>query len=79
MVLDNWNTHGPASFYEAFAPEEARRLSERFECRYTPQHGSWLNIAESEFSVLSRPCRDRRLESVRTGGSLWARARSLVF
>ena len=65
VVLDNWNTHGPASFYEAFAPEEARRLSERFECRYTPQHGSWLNIAESEFSVLSRPCRDRRLGKAR--------------
>ena len=55
------NTHGPASFYEAFAPAEARRLTERFEFRYTPKHGSWLNIAEIELSVLSRQCLDRRI------------------
>jgi DDE superfamily endonuclease len=61
VVLDNLNTHGPASFYEAFAPEEARRLSERFEFHYTPKHGSWLNIAEIELSVLSRQCLDRRI------------------
>jgi hypothetical protein len=61
VVLDNLNTHGPASFYEAFAPEEARRLAERFEFHYTPKHGSWLNIAEIELSVLSRQCLDRRI------------------
>jgi DDE superfamily endonuclease len=61
VVLDNLNTHGPASFYEAFAPEEARRLTERFEFHYTPKHGSWLNMAEIELSVLSRQCLDRRI------------------
>ena len=61
MVLDNLNTHGPASFYEAFAPQEARRLTERFEFHYTPKHGSWLNRAEIELSVLSRQCPDRRI------------------
>jgi hypothetical protein len=61
VVLDNLNTHGPASFYEAFPPEEARRLANRFEFHYTPKHGSWLNVAEIELSVLSRQCLDRRL------------------
>jgi hypothetical protein len=61
VVLDNLNTHGPASFYEAFVPEEARRLTERFEFHYTPKHGSWLNMAEIELSVLSRQCLDRRI------------------
>jgi len=61
VVLDNLNTHGPASFYEAFAPAEARRLAERFEFHYTPKHGSWLNMAEIELSVLSRQCLDRRI------------------
>ncbi len=54
MVRDNLNTHGPASFYEAFAPLEARRWAERFAFHDTPKHGSWLNIAEIEFSVWSR-------------------------
>jgi DDE superfamily endonuclease len=66
VVLDNLNTHGPASFYEAFAPEEARRLAERFEFHYTPKHGSWLNIAEIEFSVLSRQCLDQRIKDAAT-------------
>jgi hypothetical protein len=61
VVLDNLNTHGPASFYEAFPPDEARRLAERFEFHYTPKHGSWLNMAEIELSVLSRQCLDRRI------------------
>jgi hypothetical protein len=61
VVLDNLNTHGPASFYEAFIPEEAQRLAERFEFHYTPKHGSWLNRAEIELSVLSRQCLDRRI------------------
>jgi DDE superfamily endonuclease len=64
VVLDNLNTHGPASFYEAFAPAEARRLAERFAFHYTPKHGSWLNIAEIELSVLSRQCLDRRIGEV---------------
>ena len=56
VVLDNLNTHSPASFYEAFEPEEARRLTNRFAFHYTPKHGSWLNMAEIEFSVLGRQC-----------------------
>jgi len=61
VVMDNLNTHGPASFYEAFAPEEAWRLTHRFEFHYTPKHGSWLNMAEIELSVLQRQCLDRRI------------------
>jgi hypothetical protein len=63
LVLDNLNTHGPASFYEAFPPAEAHALAQRFEFHHTPVHGSWLNIAEIELSVLSRQCLDRRLPS----------------
>ena len=66
VVLDNLNTHSPASFYEAFEPEEARRLSERFEFHFTPKHGSWLNMAEIELSVLVRQCLDRRLPDLAT-------------
>jgi DDE superfamily endonuclease len=79
VVLDNLNTHGPASFYEAFAPDEARRLTERFEFHYTPKHGSWLNIAEIEFSVLSRQCLDRRIgdaETLRNETRAWQQARN---
>lgn len=61
VVLDNLNTHRPASLYETFDPAEARRLLKRLEFHYTPKHGSWLNMAEIEFSVLSRQCLDRRL------------------
>lgn len=61
MVMDNLNTHSAASFYEAFEPEEAQRLRDRFEFHYTPKHGSWLNVAEIEFSILSRQCLDRRI------------------
>jgi hypothetical protein len=61
VVMDNLNTHGPGSFYEAFAPAEAKRLAARFEFHYTPKHGSWLNIAEIELSALSRMCLDRRV------------------
>ena len=61
VVQDNLNTHGPASFYEAYAPAEARRLTERFAFHYTPKHGSWLNMAEIELSVLGRQCLDRRI------------------
>ena len=62
LVMDNLNTHSPSSFYEAFAPQEARRLTERLEIHYTPKHGSWLNIAECEFSVLGRQCLARRID-----------------
>lgn len=61
LVQDNLNTHKPASLYEAFPPAEARRLFERFEWHYSPKHGSWLNMAESELGVLSRQCLDRRI------------------
>jgi DDE superfamily endonuclease len=63
LVQDNLNTHTPASLYEAFPPEQARRLAERFEVHYTPKHGSWLNVAEIELSVLARQCLDRRIDS----------------
>lgn len=61
LVQDNLNTHVPASLYEAFEPAEARRLVERFEWHYTPKHGSWLNMAESELGVLTSQCLDRRI------------------
>jgi hypothetical protein len=61
LVQDNLNTHKPASLYEAFPPAEARRLIERFEWHYTPKHGSWLNMAESELAALSSQCLDRRI------------------
>jgi hypothetical protein len=61
LVQDNLNTHAKASLYEAFPPAEARRLAERFEWHYTPKHGSWLNMAESELGVLSSQCLDRRI------------------
>jgi len=61
LVLDNLNTHNGASLYEAFAPEEAHRLLSRLEFHYTPKHGSWLNMAEIELSVLSRQCLARRI------------------
>ena len=61
LVQDNLNTHKPASLYEAFPPDKARRLVERFEWHYTPKHGSWLDMAESELAVLSSQCLDRRI------------------
>jgi hypothetical protein len=61
MVMDNLNTHSPASFYETFAPEEARRLTNRFEFLYTPKHGSWLDMSEIELSALNRQCLNRRI------------------
>jgi DDE superfamily endonuclease len=66
LVQDNLNTHKPASLYEAFPAAEARRLVERFEWHYTPKHGSWLDMAESELSVLSRQCLDRRIANKQT-------------
>jgi transposase len=61
LVMDNLNTHTPASLYETFEPKEARRLAQKLEIHYTPKHGSWLNMAEIELSVLSRQCLDRRV------------------
>ncbi len=66
VVLDNLNTHTPAAFYLAFKPDEARRLANRFEFHFTPKHGSWLNIAEIELSVLSRQCINRRIPDDKT-------------
>ena len=62
LVMDNLNTHGIASLYEAFTPDVALALSARLEIHYTPKHGSWLNMAETELSVLSRQCLDRRID-----------------
>ena len=63
LVCDNLNTHGIASLYQAFVPEEARRIREKLEIVHTPKHGSWLNIAETELSVMTRQCLDRRIAS----------------
>jgi hypothetical protein len=63
LVMDNLNTHKLASLYQAFEPEQARRIAERIEVHHTPKHGSWLNVAEIELSVLARQCLDRRIAS----------------
>jgi hypothetical protein len=63
LVLDNLNTHKIASLYEAFPPDQARRIAERLEIHYTPKHGSWLNMAEIELSVLAGQCLNRRIET----------------
>lgn len=64
LVMDNLNTHSTSSFYKAFPPKDARRLSERFEIHYTPKHGSWLNVAEIELSVLKSQCLNRRIDNM---------------
>jgi hypothetical protein len=66
LVMDNLNTHGIASLYEAFEPSEAFALAQRLEIHHTPKHGSWLNIAEIELSALSRQCLDRRINDLDT-------------
>ena len=66
LVTDNLNTHSPACLYERFEPAEARRLAQRFEWHYTPEHGSWLNMAEIELSILSRQCTKRRIPNKKT-------------
>ena len=66
LVSDNLNTHKPASLYKAFGPDEARRIAEKLAFHYTPKHGSWLNMAEIEFSVLSRQCLSRRIPDQQT-------------
>jgi len=79
LVLDNLNTHDPASLYQTFAPAEARRILDRLEIHHTPKHGSWLNMAEIEFSVLSRQCLDRRIDNpttLATEVAAWVTARN---
>jgi hypothetical protein len=66
LVMDQLNIHSPSSLYEAFTPAEAKRLADKLEIHYTPKHGSWLNIAEIELSVLSRQCLDRRIADINT-------------
>mgnify|MGYP005855601921 FL=1 len=66
LVMDNLNTHSITSLYEAFPAETARSLAKRLEIHYTPKHGSWLNIAEIELSVMARQCLDRRIASIET-------------
>jgi hypothetical protein len=62
--MDNLNTHNPGSLYEAFPPDKAKALWDRFEFVYTPKHGSWLNIAEIELSVLTGQCLNRRIDNI---------------
>jgi intein-encoded DNA endonuclease-like protein len=62
--MDNLNTHSISSLYEAFPPEVARNLAKRLEIHYTPKHGSWLNIAEIELSVMTKQCLDRRIDNI---------------
>ncbi len=79
LVMDNLNTHAGASLYKAFAPQQARRLLEKLEFVYTPKHGSWLNMAECEFSVLARQCLNRRIpdqDAVSEEVSAWAKRRN---
>jgi hypothetical protein len=79
VVMDNLNTHSPASFYETFEPQEAQRLVERFEFHYTPKHGSWLNMAEIELGVLIRQCLSRRIadkETLATQVNAWQNDRN---
>ena len=81
LVTDNLNTHTPACLYERFEPAEARRLTQRFEWHYTPEHGSWLNMAEIELSILSRQCTNRRISSKETlieEGVAWEHDRNHV-
>ena len=81
VVLDNLNTHGPTSFYEAFPPAEAHALARRFAFHHTPAHGSWLNVAEIELSVLDRQCLDRRLpdrDALASEVAAWTAARNAV-
>ena len=79
LVMDNLNTHCPSSLYEAFEPEEAKRILSRLELHYTPKHGSWLNMAEIELSILGRQCLSRRIadqETLRHEVSEWQRTRN---
>jgi hypothetical protein len=79
LVVDNLNTHHPGALYEHFPPAEARRIAAKLEWHYTPEHGSWLNIAECELSVLSRQCLNRRIadiDTLRSEVDAWASRRN---
>jgi hypothetical protein len=79
LIMDQLNTHSPASLDEAFPPEEAKRLAERIEIHHTPKHGSWLNMAEAEIALLSRQALDQRLpdtDAVRRVVAAWERPRN---
>lgn len=79
LVMDNLNTHSIGSLYEAFPPEEARRIACKLEIHYTPKHGSWLNMAESELSILARQCLNQRIadpEQLRREVSAWQNERN---
>jgi hypothetical protein len=81
VVLDNLNTHTPAALYETFPPAEARRILQKLDLRYTPKHGSWLNMAEIEFAVLSTQGLDRRIPdraTMRRRIAAWEAARNAV-
>jgi len=81
LVMDNLNTHTPASLYKAFKPSEARRIASKLEIHYTPKHGSWLNMAEIELSILSRQCLNRRIpdqETLKSEVISWEAARNAV-
>lgn len=77
--MDNLNTHSPSSLYEAFRPEEAKRILGRLEIHYTPKHGSWLNMAEMELSILGRQCLSRRIpdqQTLRHEVAAWEKSRN---
>ena len=80
-VQDNLNTHDGASMYEAFAPEEARRILNKIDFNYTPKHGSWLNMAETEINIMNSQCLDRRLDSqplIATEVAAWEKKRNIA-
>ena len=81
LVMDNLNAHTRASLYKAFAPDEARRILDKLEINYTPKHGSWLNMAEIELSILSRQCLDQRIpdqETLRMEIAAWQEQRNAI-
>lgn len=81
LVMDNLNTHTKASLYKTFEPEEANRIANKIEVHYTPKHGSWLNMAEIELSILSRQCLNRRIseqEILKTEAISWEKARNQI-
>jgi hypothetical protein len=81
LVMDNLNTHTGASLYKAFPPEEAKRIVDKLEIHYTPKHGSWLNMAEIELSILSRQCLDRRIpdqEALKIEVAAWQEKRNTI-